>query len=175
MLFQRLQHWYNNHSGARRKVGQGVQALGASASASASAEASTKGSAKKKGLSLGKQERMKPNYIAYQKLYFDTKLRGPIMDEWETYRKTLPHPESEHHKYLQAFRNRRCKELLEKETTEIKEEVERVRRMGKGQLAVLKELKEEAESSVTEGASPEEVEAQKRELEDLSRKQAMQR
>lgn len=143
---------------------------------SASAESSTTGGiAKTKGLSLGKQERIKADYIAYQKLYFDSKLRKPIMDEWEKFRLTLPCPESEHHKHLQAFRNRRCKEMLAEETEAVKEEVERVRKMGKGQLAVLKGLKSEAETSTNGDISPEEVEAKNRELEDLSRKQAMQR
>lgn len=97
------------------------------------------------------------------------------MAEWEEYRFTLPCPESEHHKHLQAFRNKRCKELLAEEPAAVKEEVERLRKMGKGQLAVLKDLKEDAEASLGENASSEEVEAKKHELEELSRKQAMQR
>lgn len=142
---------------------------------SVSAQSSTTAGRKQKGLSLGKQERIKPDYLAYQKLYFDKKLRIPIMAEWETYRLTLSCPESEQVKHLQAFRNRRCKEMLAQETDEVKEEVERVRRMGKGQFAVLKALKDEAEASSEADTNPEEAEAKKRELEELSRKQAMQR
>lgn len=69
---------------------------------------------------------MKPDYLVYQKLYFDTKLQEPIMAEWEVYHFGLPCPESEHHKHLQAFRNRRCKELLALETKEVRDEVDNV-------------------------------------------------
>lgn len=47
--------------------------------------------------------------------------------------------------------------------------------MGKGQFLVLKDLKGEMEGSTKESGGPEDAEVQKRELEELSQKQAMQR
>lgn len=142
----------------------------------ASGHAQTKTSS----LSRAKKERTKTDFTAYQTLYWDSKLKTTVLADWEIHRKTLDIPEKDHHKFLQAFRNKRCKELLELETDEVKAEVERVRKMSKAAVKVLKKLKQDGQTEVEENAivatmTPEQERAKREELEERARKEALQR
>ncbi|KAI0039079.1 hypothetical protein FA95DRAFT_1577833 [Auriscalpium vulgare] len=99
-ICKRLKQWYNNHS------------RGAHARSAAGA---------KKVLDLsGKLMRRLAPYQTYESMFWESKLKAIIMPKWKTHLATVP---GAHVKQALAFRNKRCRELLEEETDDVKQAV----------------------------------------------------
>lgn len=69
----------------------------------------------------GKKPRKPADYQAYQRLYYE-KHQETLDAEWEVYK--VEHPEKADSKMRMAWRNERIRELLSKETPEVRKEVD---------------------------------------------------
>ncbi|KAI0055346.1 hypothetical protein BV25DRAFT_1815718 [Artomyces pyxidatus] len=102
----RLKQWFNNHSRATSGLAGG--------------------SSRGRVLNLiGKPKRKRADYQVYQKLYWEEKLKAPIEAAWEKYLEELP--DDEEAKSEIVFHNQKARELLLKESDEVKARVQKVR------------------------------------------------
>ncbi|KAI0060275.1 hypothetical protein BV25DRAFT_1807555, partial [Artomyces pyxidatus] len=69
-----------------------------------------------------KATRKLPPYQVYQMLYWKSRLQAIVDPEWEAHKASTPGVTSRHR---MAFRNKKCRELLEEESEEVQEEIRR--------------------------------------------------
>jgi hypothetical protein len=94
-------------------------------------------------LSVKKEKKLQDSQV-YSRLYWETKLKQPVLDEWTAHRKTaLETAGTQLPEYPPiAFCNEVVKRLLKTESPEVKDEVERYRQ-GSANAGDIAELDEE--------------------------------